>query len=71
MIPYSLCGTVDLVHTSEGVRCKLEIPGHWFVGSTKPEIFQRVDPSAAPSPAAEAYAARLTGSYSDPPFRHP
>jgi two-component sensor histidine kinase len=30
LIPYELGGTVDLVHSPEGVCCKLEIPDHWF-----------------------------------------
>jgi PAS domain S-box-containing protein len=45
MIPYSLRGTVDLVHAPEGVHCKLEIPDHWLIDSAKPAIFRRVDPS--------------------------
>ena len=30
LIPYELGGTVDLVLASEGVRCRLEIPGDWL-----------------------------------------
>ena len=44
LIPYELGGTVDLAHTREGVRCKLEIPTHWLIGSDQPS-----EPSMAPS----------------------
>ena len=30
LVPYELGGTVDLVLASEGVRCRLEIPGDWL-----------------------------------------
>ena len=30
LVPYELGGTVDLVFASDGVRCKLEIPGDWL-----------------------------------------
>jgi two-component sensor histidine kinase len=32
LISYELGGTVDLVHTRNGVRCKIEIPTHWLIG---------------------------------------
>ncbi len=31
LIPYELGGTIELVHSLEGVRCNLEIPAHWIV----------------------------------------
>jgi PAS domain S-box-containing protein len=43
MIPYSLRGTVDLVHAPGGVRCKLEIPDRWLIGGTKPAILSPVE----------------------------
>ena len=36
LIPFELGGTVDLVHAPQGVRCRLEIPAHWFSGSNAP-----------------------------------
>jgi two-component sensor histidine kinase len=33
LIPHELGGTVELVHSREGVHCKLEIPGHWIANS--------------------------------------
>ena len=33
LIPYELGGTVELVHSREGVRCNLEIPAHWIADS--------------------------------------
>ena len=33
LIPYELGGTVELVHSREGVRCNLEIPAHWIANS--------------------------------------
>jgi hypothetical protein len=30
LVPYELGGTVDLVFASDGVCCKLEIPGDWL-----------------------------------------
>ena len=36
LIPYELGGTVDLVHAPEGVRCELEIPGHWLSSRDPP-----------------------------------
>lgn len=47
MIPFSLGGTVDLVHAPEGVRCKLEIPDRWLIGGAKPTIVLPVDPAPA------------------------
>jgi hypothetical protein len=44
LIPYELGGTVDLAHTRDGVRCKLEIPTHWLIGGDQPS-----EPSMAPS----------------------
>jgi PAS domain S-box-containing protein len=44
MIPYSLRGTVDLVHARDGVRCKLEIPDRWLIGGAKPAIVLPVAP---------------------------
>jgi PAS domain S-box-containing protein len=31
LIPYEFGGTVDLVLAPEGVQCRLELPGEWFV----------------------------------------
>ena len=36
LIPYELGGTVDLVLTPEGVRCKLEIPDRWLSSQCQP-----------------------------------
>jgi hypothetical protein len=47
MIPYALGGAVDLVHAPDGVRCKLEIPNQWLIGSAKP-------PSDLPTPVRPA-----------------
>jgi len=33
LIPHELGGTVELVHSREGVHCKLEIPAHWIADS--------------------------------------
>jgi two-component sensor histidine kinase len=43
MIPYSLRGTVDLVHAPDGVRCNMEIPERWLIGGAKPAIIPPVD----------------------------
>ena len=36
LIPYELGGSVDLVLTPEGVRCKLEIPDRWLSSRGQP-----------------------------------
>ena len=33
LIPHELGGTVELAHSREGLRCKLEIPAHWIADS--------------------------------------
>jgi two-component sensor histidine kinase len=33
LIPYELGGTVELIHSREGVCCNLEIPAHWIADS--------------------------------------
>ena len=33
IIPHELGGAVELVHSREGVHCKLEIPAHWIADS--------------------------------------
>ena len=33
LIPHELGGAVELVHSREGVHCKLEIPAHWIADS--------------------------------------
>jgi two-component sensor histidine kinase len=43
MIPYSLYGTVDLVHAPDGVRCNMGIPERWLIGGDKPAIIQSAD----------------------------
>jgi two-component sensor histidine kinase len=48
LIPYELGGTVDLVHSPEGVCCKLEIPDHWFTDNSKPPSGHGRPQSASP-----------------------
>jgi two-component sensor histidine kinase len=36
LIPYELGGSVDLVHSPEGVRCNLHIPAHWLRAGMPP-----------------------------------
>jgi two-component sensor histidine kinase len=45
LIPYELGGAVDLVHASEGVRCRLELPADWFYDDSESAL------SAHPMPA--------------------
>jgi PAS domain S-box-containing protein len=40
LIPYELGGSVDLAYLSEGVHCKLRIPGHWLSDSNRQESVQ-------------------------------
>jgi len=35
LIPFELGGTVDLVFAADGVRCRLEIPAEWVVGTPR------------------------------------
>jgi len=35
LIPYELGGSVGLDYLPEGVRCRLQIPGHWLIASTR------------------------------------
>jgi PAS domain S-box-containing protein len=36
LIPYELDGRVDLMHSAEGVRAKLEIPARWLIAGKPP-----------------------------------
>jgi two-component system CheB/CheR fusion protein len=36
LIPYELCGSVELEYPSEGFRCKLAIPPHWLTTGISP-----------------------------------
>jgi len=36
LIPYEFHGTVDLVFASEGVRCRLQLPGDWLSDAADP-----------------------------------
>ena len=54
MIPYALGGAVDLVHAPDGVRCNLEIPGHWLIGSAKPSDLPPPVCPATPRPNGQS-----------------
>ena len=47
LIPYELGGTVDLVHASEGVRCRMEFPAHWLSSSHAPSDLSTDQPEAS------------------------
>jgi PAS domain S-box-containing protein len=42
LIPYELGGSVELVHSPEGVRCEVEIPVHWLGASNLPTVLARL-----------------------------
>ena len=46
LVPYELGGTVDLVHASEGVRCRIEIPAQWLSSSHAPSDLSTKRPEA-------------------------
>ena len=61
LIPYELGGTVDLVHAPEGVRCELEIPGHWL-SSRDPPSHPSMEPDLRHPSRHYAHPRRVLGS---------